>query len=655
MRFSVMQKSGLLAAFLIFTSIDLNAAASAVQDAALTVDTAAVAVAVVPGTAPGPAVEDLCIDAFCTTENSGQHDLDDIKARALSSGISNSETWLSLLHVQLGKPKISDPEFILSRQDFSPEMELERTIDRLYSGDETAVCLFPARYFLLRAQLAIPKLPIERCREIVEFFARAPADEIALAFASENVTQPSSIMGHSFIKISGYSKAQQKQVSHAISFYTDTATLNVPYLLYESLVLGKKGYFSLTPYDEKVSRYVDVEQRNLWEYELRLNEHEKRLILLHLIELKNVDLKYFFHDYNCATLIDFILRTTGRGGGEQGFWITPRDLIRNTERLGLVKGTNVIASQRWAFRALGAQVTNREIDAMKRGVVSGDIEKSIHRDSPADIQRTFLLLAAYNDFAVGEGTIDEDRWDLNRKQMDQLRSEADGGASLTVAERSSPANGPEDSQLTLRWVRREDANHIDLSFTPISHHLEDDNRTGGIENELILFEPRVSFSERGGIRLDRFILYSIQSMTPHDPFSGGLSGKFRIGVQRENGGDSGFRHYYSISGAIGKTLRPTSGVDLFLLAGAIAGVKSEPYTLGTLEAGSIIRQARNMKSVINFRREIGRKDGEPGGSYFHFFQSLYFNGDYTLQLEVQRRLKESNGENSFALGLKRLF
>jgi hypothetical protein len=218
-------------------------------------------------------------------------------------------------------------------------------------GDSQNVCRFPARYYWLRQELNAPELALDRCADVVEFSDRAPLDDIALVFASENIAEPASMLGHAFLKFSGMN-AQRQEISHAISFFTDAETINLPKLLFDSMVVGKNGYFSLSPFYEQRQLYVDTEQRSLWQYHLNFNATQKNLIRLHLLELKQTHLTYFFQRYNCATVIRFIIALSGASMPDTGWWVTPRSLVQSVNEAGLVDTTTIISPSRWVVRAL---------------------------------------------------------------------------------------------------------------------------------------------------------------------------------------------------------------------------------------------------------------------------------------------------------------
>ena len=164
---------------------------------------------------------------------------------AVANNLHNSPVWKSLLHVSNSKLNIEDPDFILSKDNFSLRNELEQTIYSFFEdidkGDSHGICKFPARFFWIKSVLNLgdDTFPHVQCAEFDEYLKKAPADDISLVFVSENVSNPSSMMGHIFLKLSGYNH-KSKYVEHAVSFFTVIDTFNIPYLILKSTI---KAFF----------------------------------------------------------------------------------------------------------------------------------------------------------------------------------------------------------------------------------------------------------------------------------------------------------------------------------------------------------------------------------------------------------------------------
>src|SRR5690606_22751605 len=181
-------------------------------------------------------------------------------------------------------------------------------------------------------ELGYPENPLTSCESLQEFKKRAPFERVYLIFASENISIPSSMMGHVYLKFSGKNK-EKKDLQHAISFYTDVDGFNCAKLVVESLILGKKGYYSLSPSEPIKEKYILQEGRNVWEFELNLTNYERNLLQYHLFELKRIKLTYHFHTYNCATLIENILFVTNPVQDKfKTRWVYPLDVVRFIHR-----------------------------------------------------------------------------------------------------------------------------------------------------------------------------------------------------------------------------------------------------------------------------------------------------------------------------------
>jgi hypothetical protein len=564
--------------------------------------------------------------------------------------------WSSLLHVVNGRPSISDPDFILSSSAFSLENELRQTIIFLYQGTPENVCRFPARYFWLKGMLDAPTLPVDACPDIVEFRLKAPSDEISLVFASENLSQPASMLGHTFLKISG-KNVVGNETSHAVSFYTDTDTINIPKLLYDSIVTGKHGYFTLSPYAEKIELYVDSEQRSLWEYRLLLNNTQKELIILHLLELKNVKLSYFFQKYNCATVINFIICLSRNTDLHNNAWITPKDVIKNAQQLGLISETRVVTPSRWLVRALEEQISKPEKKNIQQQIEDGAI--NFGSVSPGNDQ-TFLhleLAKAYNQYAYQQNKISETIWVENNQELSATINTVYPNKILNGNNSFNPLNTPDDSQIVIAGIIDDDRPLLGLTFLPVSHMLSDDNHAYASETELELFATTLHVPLQAGTpRLERFDLYDIQSLLPRDSLTGGISGRFSVSYEPHYDNKLDKHQAVAVNGALGLTERITWDLDIYGLAGGgLAYGRHHGYGYLTAETGAIVREVWNMKSLLSYVFTMGQLKNSANYSTVRFRQSKYMDKAHSVQLEWEKIFDQDNTRNTLLLSFKKIF
>lgn len=512
--------------------------------------------------------------------------------------LAANPVWQALLHSEHGHANIDDPGFSLSLPQFSPQAELQATLDRLQS-DPTAVCRFPARYWWLQRQLALPALPLDDCPDVAIFRQKAPLQTLSLVFVSENLGQPSSIMGHAFLKLSGHDQTGRLQ-EHAISFYTDADTVNLPKLLFESLITGKQGYFALGPYQTQQSRYTDEEERNVWEYDLILDDWQRELVRLHLLELKQTRLRYYFQDYNCATLVRFIMALSGRLPPRSPGWVSPKDLVRTARDADLVADQRTITPSRWMTRTLGQQLSPAWHAANQAAVTAGRVQAQDYPPGEAQAFVALMHASALNQYRHLQGELDTTRWRDNDQALQRIHAQHFTGLSLDSDPRLDPSAAPQDSQVKLQWQHRQGRPALALGLLPASHQLTDDNRSYQRENGLQLLQPTLLLPlDGGGPRLDSFRLYGVQSLLPYDTTTGGLSGKLDIAYIPQYGRQLQLARATTLGGMLGITLRPHRDIDTYALAGgALAWRAGKGNLQADAETGLIVRGVYNSKLLL---------------------------------------------------------
>ncbi len=599
-----------------------------------------------------------------TAQNVAQH-----IAQARATHLAAKPTWASLLHVADGKANIKTPDFLLSLPDFSLDNELAATIQFLYSGKDepknttnrdasaAPVCRFPARYLWLKSELNLPPLPIDGCADLSEFKQRAPADRIAIVFASENLAQPSSMMGHILLKLSG-DNPLGKPVEHAISFITDAGGMNLPKLFFDSMVVGKKGFFTLSPYDEKLNLYLREEQRSIWEYELTLDSVQRALIQAHLIELKQTDLTYFFQNYNCATVIDFIIAI---GASQQlpvdALWLTPKDVIKRAQTLKLIGASRVIAPNRWLIRAINEQINRTDRETVKQAVDEGKAIAADAQNSTEDLLKRQLALA-YQAYRIETKQVSGPDAQEYKNQLAKTVGAKYKNQQLEASAFKNPLSTPQDSQLEFGFVRREQARFVRLSFTPATHHIEDDNRHYFSENELLLFDLSVlkNIASRQFF-VDRFTVYAAKSLIPYDNMSGGLSGAIRMGFEPQFDAQLRMQKATYLSGALGRTLRYGGDIDVYALLGLGVSVRGgKPNLYGQPEIGLIVREIFDMKSSLSAVLTANAFGDKAKYQQYRFVQSKYFqNRNFSFHITAKSAAQKTHRINSFEASLKYLF
>ena len=263
--------------------------------------------------------------------------------------LAQKRYWQILLHY---KPSlhgvtslIDDPVFFLAKDGkHNPENELVATLKAFFqpvkADMEHPRCRFVARYEWLKEQLHINEkyLPSPPCRKFHRIFKKVQPRSAVMIFPCSHINSPASMFGHTLINIEGPFKS--KLLSYAVNYSAITDETNGLSYAFKGIFGLYKGYFSVLPYYQKIREYNDLERRDIWEYELNLDQDEVRRMFYHIWELQDIYSDYFFFGENCSYNILFLLeaaRPSLNLTDQCRPWVIPVDTIRVVKTNNLVK------------------------------------------------------------------------------------------------------------------------------------------------------------------------------------------------------------------------------------------------------------------------------------------------------------------------------
>ena len=239
----------------------------------------------------------------------------------MEKSLSNHHTWLHLLHMADKKGKFRSNQlgtffFNSPEGGTNPTAELAATINSLLlpaSHFEDLnlhpQCLFPARFSWLKTQTSIEQYaPKIDCGELKGWLNKVSAKTISLAFAGYYAGNPASLFGHSFLILK--SDAQSSNPAYpSITFGADmNAGTGVAEMTIKGLLGAYEGKFQADPYYNQLKKYIHTENRDIWEYDLRLSEKERQLLLLHLWEIGLIPtFEYGFFVKNCSYYLLYLI------------------------------------------------------------------------------------------------------------------------------------------------------------------------------------------------------------------------------------------------------------------------------------------------------------------------------------------------------------
>ncbi len=502
--------------------------------------------------------------------------LDELIRRAGEAQLSEQRYWHLLLHYRenLGggsASEVDDPGFFMAPAGKTdPRAELEATLAKFFSDElvgrsrQPAQCAFVARYHWLKAQLAFDdrRLPPQACERFQSWFVEMSAQSVTLIFASAFLNNPSSMFGHTFLRLDQKGQTEQTRLlAYTINYAAEVTTENTFAFAILGMFGGFKGYFSTIPYYIKVQEYRDFENRDIWEYRLNLSEEQITRMLMHAWELGNAYFDYFFFKENCSYHILSLLEVADpRLHLTDRFiaWTVPADTVRViTQYPHLIADIAYRPSRSTQIRRKRAMLSEVEDLWARRLIdVPSTAEQEEFKLLPPGRQTFVLDLATdYLRYRSAMAPPDEAEPYRNRQRAllvtrSQIKIPSPDTPILPFTDR--PELGHSTSRAGLGGGWRQDEFFEELSVRAGYHDLLDPDTgfTPGAQIELMSFSLR-HYDRRDQSRLERFKLADIVSLTPIDTLFKSPSWKINAGYDTVSRRDCRYCGNANLNGGIG--------------------------------------------------------------------------------------------------------
>ena len=470
--------------------------------------------------------------------------------------LAASPQWHRLLHYEPGfsghrvESQVDDARFFLAADGkHNPVAELKATLAAFYAaltepGEEQlnqhAMCRFPARWQFLHEQLNLPPAPLtqQQCPEFNQWMNTLKPHSISLIFASSYLNSPSSMFGHTFLRVDPANvEAGSTWLSYAINFGAElNSDDNSLLYAYKGLFGGYPGFFSVIRYYEKIKEYSRIENRDLWEYNLNLTPAETRTMISHLWELRDVIFDYYFFDENCSYRLLELLEVARPGTSlrdEFGARAIPIDTVRAVIDGGFVASVT--------YRPSVATQLEHDVNQLSDGHQLLAWQLAHRRMQPDDPRLTELDPAA-------RARIYSAAYEyLRYLELENPRTPAMAQYSLDLLKAVSrlplkkttpptPAVPPEEGHKTLlvglTGGEQADTGFADLRMR-LSYHDLADNRAGYLDGAAInIGELRLRKRESDSIQIEQLNVVDINSHAPRTLFLNPITWRVKAGLER---------------------------------------------------------------------------------------------------------------------------
>ena len=233
-------------------------------------------------------------------------------SRAHELRLAEDRYWRLLLHHEpspFGSGSgIRNSIFFLTRTGAKDaSAELDSTLRALAQSpsadhDRDVRCRFPLRTTWLGERLGLPADRVKLdCPKYSQWRRTINVDSVTLIFASAYLNNPSSMYGHTFLRLDQKGREDKDRLlNYSVNFAANADTNNGLLFAVYGLTGRFPAGFSAMPYYLKVQEYSNFESRDLWEYRLNLDASAVDRLAAHIWELDGAEFSYYFFNRNCS-------------------------------------------------------------------------------------------------------------------------------------------------------------------------------------------------------------------------------------------------------------------------------------------------------------------------------------------------------------------
>ncbi|WP_028624284.1 Lnb N-terminal periplasmic domain-containing protein [Pseudomonas sp. Ant30-3] len=563
--------------------------------------------------------------------------------------LANDPFWISLGHYETAKlggwrSYVSDRKFFLAADgNEHPDRELAATVQALYApaskGEQHAQCVYPARTRWLKAQLSLTDLPKPDCAEFTQWFKDVAPHSAVMIFPAAYLNSPSSMFGHTLLRIDQADVQTDKTalLSYAINFgaYIEGSDNSILYA-WKGLMGGYPGLFALVPYQEKLSEYRSLENRDLWEYRLNLTQAETERMVEHVWELKQIQFDYFFFDENCSYRLLELLQVARPGLRlTEQFPLTaiPTDTVKAVKEAGLVESIQYRPSRERELLSRAEPLDPEEQQwVLKVSADQKQLQEPAFKAQPRDRQ-ALIIDAAYR----------LERYRANGQERDANRAQRSFELLRAINENPAPELDipqpglPEDGHESRTWQAgigtRGDQAFGEYGLRMAYHDLNDNTESFPLGAQIEILQMKLRQYEGNNWQLQQLDLATIRSLTPRNELLQPLSWQVTGGLERVPGKHDDETLVSHVNGGAGGTWQLSED----MLGFALGTVRVEHNN----DFAEFISPAAGFNSGVLWHNPLGNFSLEAKGDFFtngEVRRSVSLNQQWELSRNLGLRL-----------------
>ncbi|WP_159064743.1 DUF4105 domain-containing protein [Thaumasiovibrio subtropicus] len=468
------------------------------------------------------------------------------------------------------KSEASNPDFFISSEGKTNAYdELLATIEAMsqpFSGDDHAMCRFPARYTWLVNNDALSPMDISLCESLNQFKHHGSVKSLSLMFASGYLGNPASMYGHLLLKMNLEEQSASELLDSTLNYGAQVPD-NEGALAYIALGIlgGYEARYSSGQFYRHSHIYNETELRDLYEYRLTLTDSDVELILHHLWELNQTSFTYYFFRQNCGYYFAHLLSLVSQDEILTAKpWVLPIDVIESFNS-GVLDFEFVKRhpSRQNVFQSKFHQLDMREQAAVVELVTQST---STRFSQLEDVEQKRVIDVALDYVAfIDTGDSELIRQDLLVKRFQLSAGQVEWDEKPVFY----PHQGQKPSLLSLTplWRESED-NALNLRFRISNFDLLNQSPSAIVGNQLVMGDVSLDFySDR--VRLNHFTVFDIkQYAAPSTGLPGDNDFAWHVGLGVEKEAVNSEKSIAKFHGGYGVSTRLSDSKILYGLATA---------------------------------------------------------------------------------------
>lgn len=575
--------------------------------------------------------------------------------------------WLKLLHYHKGKSRADGENFFLSPVGkTNPAAELQASIDAFSNPSAEAgwfkyhpQCVFRERFSFLSEAGLLKNIPVVSCPDFDEWKKGLNAESLTLVFSSSYPNNPSSLFGHTLIRLNQKGKTNDL-LDYAVAF-SAMPEHDDPGLVFAAKGMsgGYKGLIEVTKYYTKVNEYNNGESRDLIEYDLAMTEDELNRLINHLWEIyQTTYFDYFFTDENCSAVLVDVLAVPFHFddvNSHARWYYLPSEMIKVFKKIpGRVKAEHFRPSLKKQLEHTLSKLSKVELMEVR---VFAETEKDLPPNyDQIPVLDGLISLLNFTRYRTKDNLTEHQKVMLRKALLRRSALAQDTNNEKVLYDQSnSPDLGHEPQKISFFLRSEESHSLVGLEWKQGYHDLMSNDFGYDAFSQFDFLTGSLVYDKKlNRINYDQLTLVNLISLHTYKFFDPQFSWAAKIVADRIYDLKCDLCHRLNARGYVGPTIRPTPNMALSLMGG-LFGEATKHYKhgfrVGVGFEGSAYFQITELLKLGFFdelrydaSHKMRRDYYNHAGAKISYFQSL--NNEWRIESSVVSKFGSFKSESN---------